>query len=153
EASSCDAWKIQRTTSGLAAQVTAETRASPPAIVLSWATNPTDTTSIDVYRRAAGEASFHAPIAAGLPASTTIYTDNDVSHGVVYEYYVERQLDTKPWWSVGHLASAIEAPLVEARGTVVLVIEESIQGALAGEIERLAEDLLGDGWNVARIAA
>jgi hypothetical protein len=148
---SCGKKKVERTSEELAVQVTAALTASPPSITLRWAENPADTKSIDVYRRLPGEPSFGAPIARGLPPSTTSYTDLNVQQSVIYEYYVERSLTAKPWWSAGTLTSAIEAPLVEDRGRLVLVVESGVAEALAAGIAQLEDDLSGDGWTVTRI--
>lgn len=142
--------KPERTPEELAARVTATVTVDPPTIALRWAQNPADTTSVDVYRRLRGEPRFGEPIARGLAKEVTSFTDAAVKRGVAYEYYVERALVKKPWWSAGTVASAIEGDLVEVRGKLVLVVEESVSAKLAAELARLEDDLAGDGWVVAR---
>src|SRR6185436_2207069 len=46
--------------------------------------------------------------------------------------------------------AGIEAPLVENRGKVILLVEVSQEASLAGELSRFEEDLTGDGWSVVR---
>ena len=44
----------------------------------------------------------------------------------------------------------LDAPAVEDRGTLLLLVDESHAEALAGELAQLNEDLIGDGWKVIR---
>src|SRR6185503_7224509 len=46
--------------------------------------------------------------------------------------------------------AGIEAPLVDNRGKVILVVDSSQAGSLANELNRLQQDLVGDGWTVVR---
>jgi hypothetical protein len=48
------------------------------------------------------------------------------------------------------VAAGIEVPLVESRGKVVLLVDRTQAAAIAAELTRLAQDLVGDGWTVLR---
>jgi hypothetical protein len=69
-----------------------------------------------------------------------IYTDTTVQAGVHYEY---RLLTAGV-----ELNAGIRLPLEESRGKVVLVIDQTMQTPLAGEIAQLQADMRGDGWTV-----
>ena len=51
---------------------------------------------------------------------------------------------------VGYIYAGIQAPLVEYRGKVVLVVDNTFTSSLALELARLQQDLVGDGWTVLR---
>ena len=109
-------------------------------------------------------AGWRRPIAK-LPGSATSWTDASVVPGVIYEYEVlqtttiplEGQAPANQWptpvtgrnlW--GYIAAGIEVPAPDHRGTVVLVVDETMAGPLEGELGRLRDDLIGDGWSVIR---
>src|SRR5438094_116206 len=50
----------------------------------------------------------------------------------------------------GYLQSAINLPLVDNRGKVVLIVENTYAANLSTELTRLQQDLAGDGWTVLR---
>ena len=50
----------------------------------------------------------------------------------------------------GYVYSGIQMPLVENRGTVILLVDETQASALTMELARLQQDLVGDGWAVIR---
>ena len=51
---------------------------------------------------------------------------------------------------MGYLYAGIEVPLVEARGKVVLLVDNILTSSLSNELVRLQQDLIGDGWTVLR---
>src|SRR5262249_3631717 len=83
-----------------------------------------------------------------LPANATSYVDDNVSAGGSYEYQIEKQSALYSAW--GYLCVGLNAPLIEYRGKVVLVVDSSIAGSLGSQIDRLEQDLVGDGWGVIR---
>lgn len=48
----------------------------------------------------------------------------------------------------GHMVAGIRVPPVEERGTVLLVVEESVAPAVAAELQRWKRDLIGEGYRV-----
>ncbi|HWA25846.1 MAG TPA: glycoside hydrolase family 9 protein [Lacunisphaera sp.] len=130
-----------------AVQVTAAVQASPAKITLSWTQDSTSTpSSYTVYRKAVG-ATFWGTGTA-LPGSTLSYTDTNVTVGTAYEYQVVRA--ASGYQGYGYIQSGIDVPLVENRGKVVLVVDQTQAAPLATEITRLQDDLRGDGWTVIR---
>ncbi len=129
-------------------QVSANVKASPAQITLSW---PQDSISTPknyvVYRRATGASSWGT--GTTLPGSTTSYVDKNVSTGVPYEYQIVKQ--TSGYTGYGYIYSGINVPLTEDRGTLVLVVDNTYATQLDAELTRLQQDLAGDGWTVSRL--
>ena len=91
-----------------------------------------------------------------------IWSDNLMGLGDVLEYRVERQFtyldqmmnEEMTATARGYIEFGLEADLTVAmsdRGSVVLVVDDSIAGPLDVELQRLERDLEGDGWNVIRL--
>lgn len=121
---------------------------SPPTITVNWVPN-IGTISYGVDRKPKNSSTW-TPMAAGLPSTTTQYIDNTVSPGTHYEYRVTRsaQTGTLTYPGYGYINSGIEVPVVEARGKLILLIANTFSTTLATEINRLVDDLEGDGWEV-----
>lgn len=84
-----------------------------------------------------------------LPGTATNFVDTDVQGGITYEYQVVKS--TAGYNGFGYLYAGIEAPLVENRGRLLLVLDRTYVAELAGELAHLEQDLVGDGWLVTRI--
>ena len=130
----------------VAVELAATVTASPPRIALSWPTGVLHDAQIVVQRKAATAPSFVGPPKAILPAGTTTWVDTDAAPGIAYDYFVERTIAENRWQSAGFLRAGIGLPLVEDRGQIALVVEDTVQASLSAEIARLDEDLRGDGW-------
>ncbi|MBU1948026.1 MAG: hypothetical protein KJ927_04900, partial [Candidatus Eisenbacteria bacterium] len=50
----------------------------------------------------------------------------------------------------GHLFAGIKYPAIENRGTILLLVEESLSAPLADRLQRLEMDLIADGYQVRR---
>ena len=135
-----------------AVQVTAKVQADPAAIELSWPADSHPVGGYTVFRRAPGDATWGNGVE--LPGAATGYRDEAVALGTVYEYQIVKQAnypDGGPAYKgYGYIASGINAPLVEQRGNVFLIVERSVAEPLAVELNRLQADLVGDGWIVVR---
>lgn len=125
--------------------VTADVKVSPPSISLKWPANAS-ALSYNIGRKSKYEKAFTS-IATNLPGTSTGYTDNTVQAGVEYEYSVVRS-HSGGFNAFGYLSSAIELPAVHNRGTILVLIEESLKVSLGNEIITLSQDLAGDGWKV-----
>ena len=131
-----------------AVQISAQVQSDPPQIALHWQPDPYGANSYTVYRKAKTVTSWGQPLAS-LPGYVTGYTDDSVSRGTTYEYQVVKE-GALGYTGYGYLYTGIEAPAIEARGTLVLVVAtESVVG-LDSELTRLKNDLIGDGWQVVR---
>ncbi len=128
-------------------QVSAAVQASPAKVTLSW---PQDTlgtpSSYTVYRKAAGATSWGSGVA--LSGATTNYIDSSIAAGTAYEYQVVKAASS--YNGYGYIYTGVNVPLVESRGKVVLVVDNTYATQLATELTRLESDLVGDGWTVVR---
>jgi hypothetical protein len=135
-----------------AVQLSATVQADPARIELKWPTYSHPVSGYTVHRKLPRESAWGAGV--DLPASAASYVDENVTVGTLYEYQVVKQANYPhngpAYKGYGYIATGINAPLVEQRGRVILVVDATIAAPLAGELERLQRDLVGDGWSVVR---
>ena len=128
-------------------QVDSTVAVSPPTIALNW---PQDTNgkpaSYTVSRKDPGATSWGR--GTTLPGTVTTYVDTGVAVGRAYEYRIVKA--TATYTGYGYIETGINVPLVENRGTVVLIVDDTFAEGLAVELGRLQRDLVGDGWTVLR---
>src|SRR5688500_3975095 len=128
-------------------QVSSSVQTSPAQVTLTW---PQDTISVPssytVYRKAPGATIWGA--GTTLSGSTTNYTDTSVDAGQSYEYRIAKAAGS--FTGFGYIQIGVGAPVVENRGKVVLVVDNTVAPALGSELTRLEQDLAGDGWVVVR---
>ncbi len=143
-----------------AVQVSATVDPDRPRITLRWA--PPDASAGTqagrspyhvVYRKRVSD--LESPDWGGgttVAAGQNSFTD-DVEAGVAYEYRITRIYDglAAQYNGVGYIRSGWRVPLIEDRGTVLVVPESGVAGALGAEIAQWMEDLQGDGWRTVRI--
>ena len=130
-----------------AVQLSAVVQTSPPRITLNWeADDPYDPTNYTIFRKAKGDVSWGSSIAT-LDGSASTFTDSAVSVGSAYEYQVIKH-DAPGYVGYGYIYAGIQAPLLESRGTLLLIVETNVTAGLASELARLQSDLVGDGWQV-----
>lgn len=149
-------------TASLHAQVTrdfsidlkATPSASVPRITLSWSLRLAATiTAQEVYRRPKGAVSWGTAVVT-LGITDTSWADNSALEGVEYEYWLKRTYSTNyPYTAQGYITAGVNLPMVESRGKALLVVDATMEGPLAPEIDQLKRDLTGDGWTVQQISA
>ena len=129
-------------------QVSATVQASPPQIRLHWPLN-TSITSYTIYKKLLTDSTWGNPIVTNLSGMTTGYTVNSgIVVGTAYEFeIIGRQSSATAY---GYLASGINLPLVDNRGKVILMVEQTTGSQLTAGLTQLINDLLGDGWTVIR---
>ncbi len=130
-----------------AVQASAQVQEEPAQITLNWPEEPT-AFSHTVYRRLLGEKQWNPRPIAVLGSNATGFTDQKVNVGVSYEYRIDRA--GKDYLGRGYICAGIALPQVNERGTVILLVEESVAAPLASELALLEQDLYGDGWQVLR---
>ncbi len=79
-----------------------------------------------------------------VAGNATQFVDSSVELGSVYEYQIIKT--AAEYTGYGLIRAGIEAPLVENRGKIVLVVADTHAADLAPELNRLQQDLIGDGW-------
>lgn len=129
-----------------ALQVTATVATAPPAIAFAW---PADAaaTGYRVARRAAGATAWGPSIAIPGAGAATSWTDAAVAIGQRYEYWFTK---TGTVAARGLVTAGIEAALIDDRGVLVLLVDATQAPGLGTRLDRLIEDLTGDGWSVVR---
>lgn len=131
-----------------AVQISSQVQAAPARITLSWEADPYGATNYTVYRKAKEATSWGTPVAK-LGGNALGFTDTNLTVGGTYEYEVIKNAYLG-YTGYGYVFSGIEAPLIENRGTVVLVVAQESTVGLSNELARLESDLAGDGWQVLR---
>lgn len=117
-------------------------QSNPPTITLNWLTNAT-TANYSVARKPKNSSSWTI-VASSLSGATNQYVDNTVLTGTHYEYRLIRNGNN--YTGYGYINSGIEVPEVDYRGKLILIVANTHSVSLANEIERLENDLEGDGW-------
>lgn len=133
----------------LAVELSAAVQSSPPTIDLRWPGDPW-AISFELSRKARQDQTWTPLVTLG--GSSTNYTDSDVADGATYEYeIIKRTSSTAPPYSgYGYIYAGMNVPMIERRGTVILIVENTPAADLSGELDRLRQDLIGDGWAVIR---
>jgi hypothetical protein len=125
--------------------VSATVQTNPPQISLAWPPDPR-ATGYALYRKTLSATSWGAPVT--LATNATNYVDSSVAVGSAYEYRISKTATN--FNGFGYIHAGIQAPLVESRGKVVLMLDNTHAASLALELARLQQDLVGDGWTVLR---
>jgi hypothetical protein len=130
-----------------AVQVSSIVQVSPPQITLVWPQDTTDVpVSYTVYRKSPEATAWGT--GTTLPGSSTSYVDANIAIGETYEYQIVKT--ASGYTGYGYILAAVQGRLVDSRGKVVLVVDNTHASALASELARLQQDLVGDGWSVLR---
>jgi hypothetical protein len=136
------------TTWEYAVQVSAAVKPAPAQITLSWPQDVNGAPSgYTVYRKGTNDSAWGQGTA--LPGTTTTYTDSNVKVGVPYEYEVVK--NASGYSGYGYVYAGINVPMTDARGKLLLVVDNTYANDLAPELARLQQDLVGDGWQVVRL--
>jgi len=98
----------------------------------------------EVFRKDPRAASWGSAVAL-LPGTATEFADTNVVSGSGYEYRVIKNNSFPAF-----LYAGIRVPMIENRGTVVLLIDKTVASELAEPLTRLENDLVCDGWSVLR---
>lgn len=128
-------------------QLWATVTSSPASITLNWKSHP-NTTGFTVFRKLKGGTSWGSSIAS-LGSTATQYVDNGVQANTSYEYKVVRTTSNLGS-GYGYVNAGIQLEMVEFRGKVVLVVDNTFTGSLSAQLTQLQNDLEGEGWKVVR---
>ena len=121
---------------------------SAPHLTLTWAQRQqAAVTAQRVHRRAKGATTW--TLQTTLGTGDTSWPDPTAALGVEYEYWLERTYTGLfPSRPLGFLAAGAHVPPIEERGTLLLVVDNTMTTPLAREIAELVDDLAADGWHV-----
>ena len=103
-------------------QVSSAVQASPAKITLSWPQDTNGTpSSYTIYRKAPTDSSWGS--GTTISGSTTTYTDANVTSGIAYEYRIVKAAGS--YTGYGYITTGINAPLVDSRGKVILIVDNT----------------------------
>lgn len=130
------------------------TNSPSPQVTFTW-DSQADWATIEIARREMGTRGTASPwdVRATISHPNITFTDT-VEPGVVHEYRLRRPYNEaySPYREVSSfVAVALDAPLVDDRGGVLLVVDNTLAEKLATELAQLEMDLAGDGWTVERL--
>jgi len=129
-----------------AVEASAVIAVSPARITLSWPTDP-NATGYTVSRKSILDSAWAN--GTSLPGSATSFVDNAVSDGAAYEYQVSKTTSSG-YQGFGYVCAGVNAPMIENRGKLILLVDNLYALELANELTRLQQDLVGDGWQIVR---
>ena len=115
-------------------------------IQLQWPADHLPVSSYTVHRRIPRETYWSEGVT--LPGTATSLLEENLPAGATYEYQVVKQ--GVGYTGYGYITVGLNAPLVDQRGKIILVVDRTIAGGIANELSRLQSDLTGDGWTVLR---
>lgn len=141
-------------TRDFAIDLKADVSPTPPHITLSWSLRQNaNITAQEIYRRPKGQVAWGAALAT-LTTTDTSWADATAQPGIEYEYWVRRSYTSiSPNVALGYITAGYNLPMVEGRGKLLLVIDDTMLAPLAPEITQLKRDLTADGWTVVTISA
>lgn len=145
----------------LAVMATAHLQTNPPGIVLRWKKRD-NALQYQISRKMKNETTWSAPI-ANLDSNATTYIDLDVREGDAWEYEIAAlstgQINAKTadnrdtlvdinFIGYGYVYAGYNKEPDGNIGSVILLIDNKTAETLAGEIDRLENDLISEGWGV-----
>ncbi len=128
--------------------IVAHIQESPPEIELEWGEGSIESvSSYTIFRKSKSSQSWGTALAT-LSGSVHTWTDMNVAVGSTYEYQIKKSAPASSGY--GYIYAGIEVPFTESRGTLVLIVDDSMSDDLSDELSTLESDLIGDGWMVNR---
>lgn len=116
---------------------------NPASVTLNWP-NPGNANLL-VRRRIKGQGGTSwQQILSQSSSNLSTVTDNNVMEGQVYEYSIQRTVNSLVAYGYAHVA--VQAGPVDSRGKILIFVDAATAAALSPELTRLHNDLLGDGW-------
>ncbi|HEX5625317.1 MAG TPA: hypothetical protein VFX48_04810, partial [Saprospiraceae bacterium] len=125
-------------------QLWVETSETPASITLNWVKDP-DATNYYVYRKAK-TATTWGNFIANVSKDSSRYTDLNVEVGKAYEYRVSRVSSVIN--AFGYVYAGIKLAPVEWRGSILLLVDSTVNARLKTELDLLKSDLTNEAWNV-----
>ena len=127
-------------------ELTAAITENPPKITLQWQPDGNAKRYI-ISRKVLGEKTWQQ--IGAIEGRVTSFSDSSPTAGIAYEYQVIKNTDLG-YAGYGYICSGIRRNVVEDRGKLILLVEQSLAAALPVELAGLQQDLAGDGWTVIR---
>lgn len=129
-------------------QIYAEIDVSVPHIILHWDTVPNADNYV-IYRKSPEELSWGDPLNT-YDGGTTIFLDEDVESGQIYEYRITKVLDTGTL-GYGYIYCGMEIVPEHFSGNILLVIDTSNINEISTVLDSYEETLRCSGWDPIRL--
>ena len=126
----------------------ASATADPSGIVLQWR-GASDASNYIIHKRSRLDEGWIE--VARLGGDATAWRDSSAGPGTAYEYRIHK-VTSGPYAGFSFVYAGSEVPATHLRGKVILVVESSVAGSLGTELQRLKDDLAGDGWIVRQLS-
>lgn len=121
---------------------------APPQVQLTFKVPPNSGFGVTLQRRLMTDTSW-TTLATRLTGNT--FTDTTVVSGRSYEYRAFREgFNGTQYSAAEHTSVALNAPAIEDRGRVILLVDKTLANSMTTSLEQLRQDLIGDGWKVIR---
>lgn len=129
-----------------AVQLKASVLQNPLRVKIEWPSMPRSN-QMRVRKKQLGDRYWSAHQIIG---SATEYEDTLVTEGMIYEYEVSgidlEEPNRIPRY--GYTLARVNSPLVESRGRLLLLVEESLSSKIPSALHQLEKNLMADGWSV-----
>lgn len=123
--------------------ITASFTISPNSVTLNWP-NPGNANLL-VRRRTKGQGGTAWQQVVNMSGSNlTTVTDNNLTAGQTYEYFIQRTINNIN--AYGYVHVALNANPVDSRGKILIFVDSTNADALGVELVRMKNDMRGDGW-------
>ncbi len=132
-----------QTTKDAAVALSGNVQTGPLRVALNW---PAPTAADVVLFRREKDSTTWFVLLNQTASTVSTFTDPLVTAGKVYEYGIQRTVNGVAGF--GYLSVALESQAVEKRGQMLVFCEAALSAPLAFELERLRQDLAGDGWDL-----
>ncbi|MFT5480996.1 MAG: hypothetical protein ACI9NN_001964, partial [Bacteroidia bacterium] len=119
---------------------------STPSITVNFEAH-TAATSYQVYRKDFGTTGWGAPIQTLAGGSTNTFTDETVTVGKSYEYFIFKK-GSNGFQGFGYVNAGINMAAEHHKGSVLVLIDSAMDADITTDIELMKADLTGDGYNV-----
>ncbi len=143
--------------SDFAVLINVEIDEQAPSITLKWKHNEL-AKGYFVYKKLVKDNFWSANPIATLDSNITEFTDKSIQVGVEYEYQIAMLFivsigsndnhSAGQMMGFGYVCAGVNIAAKHDYGTVLLVVDETMVAPLDSEIERLKDDLRGEGWGV-----
>ncbi len=142
----CGTSLLAQTPQDLAVPLQVAVGVNPPAVLLSWP-NP-DGADIQLRRRTKGQSGDAWTVLVDAPSTLLngYYDVTDLTAYSTYEYALARK--TGPLQAYGYAHAALEAPVVDARGKILIFIDSLTADQLGADLIAFKNDLRGEGWQI-----
>lgn len=125
-------------------QIWVDTSEVPARLTLNWLKDP-DATTYFVFKKAKTATAWGTAIAT-VSKDSTRYVDNNVQVGKAYEYRISK---TSPLGNgFGYVYAAMKLPPTEWKGSILLLVDSTVNIRLKTEIDTWKSDLANEAWHV-----